>query len=469
MTESPEPPRSDPRGDPAPAGRDAEAIVADARAADVRLTRVMWCGNDGIVRSKGVSTARLAQRTHAGIGLTRAQPAQTARDRIADVPGMGPVGEMRVRPDPATFRVLPHAPRTAGVLGDMTDLAGRPEPTCHREFLRRTEARLAAAGWGPLVGFENEFVLARAGLDGWEPIDRTPCFSAIGAAVAQDYTDALLDALDAQSIAVDGAHAEGGWGQHEIALAPGPALRVADEQIFVRESLRNVAAGMGLAASLGPMPFPGASGNGMHIHLSLVGPDGANAFADAGADGGLSDLARAFIGGLLAHLPALCAITAPGAGSHLRLRPRTWSGAWTCWGYDNREAAVRACSPMRPGLDDESVNIEFKPCDASTSPHLAVGALIAAGLDGIERGIEPPPPVDADPASLTDAIRAAGAIAPLPGDPGEALDALEADEVLVGVMGEALARSFIAVRRAEWDADRGTGPDRLCRDNFLRY
>jgi glutamine synthetase len=468
VTGPPEPPRSDPRGEPPPA-RDAEAVVAEARAAEVRITRVMWCGNDGIVRSKGVTTERLRERMASGVGLTRAQPAQTARDRVVEVPGMGPVGEMRLRPDPGTFRVLPHAPRTAGVLADMTDLAGRPDGVCHREFLRRVEARLAGTGRRARIGFENEFVLAREGLDGWEPIDRTPCFSAAGAAAAQDFTDALLGALNAQSIAVDLAHAEGGWGQHEIALAPGPALRAADEQIFVRESLRNVARGMGLAASLGPMPFPGAAGNGMHIHLSLTGADGANALVDPAAADGLSEVARHFIGGLLAHLPGLCAITAPGAGSHLRLRPRSWCGAWTCWGHDNREAAVRVCSPAAPGREDDSLNIEFKPCDASTSPHLAVGALIVAGLDGIERGIDPPPPVDADPASLTDDARAAGAVGPLPGDPGVALDALEADEVLTAAMGDTLARSFIAVRREEWDADRGTGPDRLCRENFVRY
>jgi glutamine synthetase len=446
-----------------------EEIVRQARAAGVRMTRVMWCGNDGVVRSKGVSTARLRERAIAGVGLTRAQPAQSATDSIADVPGMGPVGEMRLRPDPATFRVLPHAPRTAGVLGDMVDLAGEPEPACHRDFLRRMERRLVAAGWVSRVGFESEFVLAREGPDGWEPIDRTPCFSAIGAAAAQDYTDALLDVLDQQWIEVDGCHAEAGWGQHEIALAPRGGLRAADEQVFVREALRNVARGMGLAASLGPMPFAGGAGNGMHIHISLVGPGDDNAFADATAEGAISDLARSFIAGLLAHLPGLCAITAPGAGSYQRLRPRAWAGAWGCWGYDNREAAVRACSPLRPGLEAESVNIEFKPCDAATSPHLALGALIAAGLDGIERGLEAPAPVDVDPATLTDRARDRRGVTRLPADPGEALDALESDAVLVGALGEMLAGSFVAVRRSEWEADRDVEADRLCRDHFLRY
>ena len=451
------------------AGRDVDEVLREAEASGVRLTRVLWCGNDGLVRAKAVATARLRERMLAGVGLTRAQPAQDATDRIAPVPGIGPVGEMRLRPDPDTFRPLPYAPRTAAVLADMVGLDGAPEPTCPRDFLRRMEARLAPTGLRLRAGFEDEFVLAREGPSGWEPIDRTPCFSAIGAAAAQEYTDALIDALEAQSIELDGAHAEGGWGQHEISLAPRGGLRAADEQVLVRETLRGVARAMGLTASLGPVPFPGRAGNGLHVHVSLVGDDGANAFAEPGAPGGISPTARRFVAGLLDHLPALCAVTAPSAGSYRRLRPRAWAGAWRCWGYDNREAAVRSCSPLGAGMEAESANLEYKPCDASASPHLALGAIVAAGLDGIARGLEPPPPVDVDPADLDDRVRAERGIARLPEDPGEALDALEADELLATALGGPLLTTFVAVRRAEWEADRGLDDDELSRAHFLRY
>ena len=429
----------------------------------------MWCGNDGLVRAKGVVSGRLRARMLAGVGLSSAQPAQNAVDQIAEVPGVGPVGEMRLRPDPATFRVLPYAPRTAGVLADMVDLGGAPEPTCPHDFLRRMEAHLASAGFALRAGFENEFVLAREGPAGWEPIDRSPCFSTIGAAASQEFTEALIDALEAQSIEIEGCHAEAGWGQNEISLAPRAGLRAADEQLFVRETLRNVARAMGMAASLAPMPFPGRAGNGVHVHISLVADDGTNAFADAAAPGGISDVARSFIAGLLAHLPALCGVTAPSAGSYLRLRPRTWAGAWRCWGYDNREAAVRACSPLGGGLEAESANIEFKPCDASASPHLALGTLIAAGLEGIEDGLEPPPAVDADPATLSERDRAGQGIGRLPADPGEALDALESDELIVPALGDALVRSFLAVRRSEWKLDVDADAEEQCRAHFLRY
>ena len=462
-------PTDEMRGAPWPTGRDVDAVVAEAEASGVRLTRVMWCGNDGLVRAKAVSLGRLRARMVAGVGLSRAQPAQSALDQIAEVPGMGPVGEMRLRPDPATFRVLPYAPRTAGVLADMVDLGGAPEPTCPRHFLTRMEQRLAAMGLLLHAGFENEFVLAREDAHGWAAIDRTPCFSAMGAAVSQDYVEALLDALEAQAIEVEGCHAEAGWGQNEIALAPRGGLRAADEQVLVRQTLRNVARALGMEASLAPKPFPGQAGSGAHIHVSLVAGDGTNAFADRAGAGGISDLARSFVAGLLAHLAGLCAVTAPSAGSYLRLRPRTWAGAWRCWGYDNREAAVRACSPLGGGLESASANIEFKLADASASPYLALGAVIAAGLDGIERGLEPPPAVNVDPATLTEAARAERGITPLPANPGDALDALEADDVLLSALGSDLARAFVAVRRSEWEADMDADPDALCRAHFLRY
>jgi glutamine synthetase len=448
--------------------RAVDDVVAEAEDRGVRVTRILWCGNDGIVRSKGVTTGRLRARMVAGVGLTRAQPAQNARDEIADVPGMGPVGEMRLRPDPATFCPLPYAPRTAAMLADMVDLGGAPEATCPRHFLRRMEAALGSAGLTLRAGFENEYVLARAGIDGWEPIDRTPCFSAIGAAAAQEHTDALLEALEKQSIEVEGCHAEGGWGQNEVALAPRAGLRAADEQVLVREALRGVAAARGLVASLAPKPFPEAAGSGLHVHLSLLGPDGSNAFADPDAPEGISQTARSFTAGLLAHLPALCALTAPSAGSYRRLVPGAWAGAWRCWGHDNREAAVRACSPLA-GLEDATTNVEYKPCDASASPYLALGALAAAGLDGIHRRVEPPAPVAVDPARLSERGRADLGIEPLPRSPGEALDALESDPVLVSALGEPLARSYVAVRRSEWEHDRAAGVPEECRAAFLRY
>ncbi len=445
-----------------------DRVLAEADAGAVRLTRVLWCGNDGTVRAKAAATPTLRSRMVGGIGLTRAQQAQNALDGLAEVPGMGPVGEMRLIPDPTTFRLLPYAPRTAGVLADMVDLSGSPEPACPRGFLRRMESRLADHGLSCVAGFESEFVLAREGPAGWEPIDRSPCFSTAGATASQDFMDALLAMLDAQGIGVESCYAEGGAGQNEIALAPGPALRAADEQVLVRETLRGLAPALGLAASVAPKPWQRSAGNGLHVHLSLRDRKDRNVLGDPAADHGLSRISGSLVAGLLAHLPGLCAITAPSAGSYRRLVPRAWAGAWRCWGHDNREAAVRACSPFA-GREEQTSTVEYKPSDASASPYMTLGALIAAGLDGIERGMTPPDPVGVDPATLSDAERAERGIAALPRTPAEALDALEADGVLLSALGNDLARSFIAVRRSEWAIYQRANDAREFADHFLRY
>lgn len=452
------------------AGADDRAVrvLTEARSGDVRLTRVMWCGNDGLVRAKAVTTTKLESRLVGGVGLSCAQPAQNALDQIASGTGRGPVGEMRLVPDPDTFRVLPFAPGTAGMLGDMRDQKGEPDPTCARGFLRRMLTRAEEHALIPIVGFENEFTLASFAPNGWAPIDDSSCFSTSGALASQELMDDLLHVLGELDIDVEGCHAEGGWGQNEIALGPTDALRAADDQVFVREALRAKARERELAASVSPKPFTGGAGNGLHVHVSLQEPGRDNAFCDTAAEGALSRVGRSFIAGLLDHLPALCAITAPSLPSYLRLKPGAWAGAWRCWGYDNREAAVRACSAPSE-REAQSVNIEYKPSDASASPYLTVGALLAAGLDGVERELDPPNPVKVDPATLSARERAEQGITTLPQSPGEALDALGDDEVLWSALGEDLARTFVAVRRSEWELCADESVDAIIAKHLLRY
>ena len=137
-------------------------------------------------------------------------------------------------------------------------------------------------------------------------------------------------------------------------------------------------------------------------------------------------------------------------------------------GLDNREAAVRACSPLA-GMEAATTTVEYKPCVASASPYLALGGAVAAGLDGVERKLEPPPPATVDPAGLSARVRADLGIERLPRSPAEALDALEADRVLVAALGEPLARTYLAVRRAEWEHDRAADAAADARAAFLRY
>jgi glutamine synthetase len=188
-----------------------------------------------------------------------------------------------------------------------------------------------------------------------------------------------------------------------------------------------------LVASLAPKPWPDGAGNGCHIHCSLW--DGErNRFFDPSAADRLSIEGRAFLAGLLEHLPGLCGLTAPSFNSYRRIVPQYWAGAFTCWGHDNREAPLRLPSVFH-GMEEASTNIEFKATDASCNPYVAVGGLIAAGLDGLERGLEPPAPVEIDPATISQHERGRAGIRRLPGNQREALDALAADALLTDALG----------------------------------
>jgi len=426
----------------------AKEIVKRADEADLRLVRFLWCGNDGTIRAKSSGRHGLKGRLQAGIGLTVAMQAMNGLDQLQPVEGMGPVGEVRLVPDLDTFRVLPYAPNAGAVLTDHVRLDGEPAAVCQRTFLKRMEARLAERGLVLRASFENEFSLATR-VDGqYVPVDSALCFSTIGATASQDYVDDLATALDAQGIPLEQYYAELGHGQQEISTPHAPALQAADEQLLVRETIRGIATLHGLVASLAPKPWPDNAGNGGHVHFSLW-EGGRNRFY--GDHDGLSAEARSFIAGVLAHLPGLCALSAPSFNSYHRILPQYWAGAFVCWGVDNREAPVRVASPFR-GSEEASTNAELKACDASCNPYLALGGLIAAGLHGLERGLEPPKPVDVDPATLTDAQRKRRGIEPLPANQAEALDALAADELLLDALGPELAQSYLAVRRSEWAA-----------------
>jgi glutamine synthetase len=432
---------------------DAAAIAQQAQRADLRLVRFLWCGNDGTVRAKASSMHGLEGRIRAGIGLTVAMQAMNGLDHLQPVEGMGPVGEIRLVPDPSTFRVLPYAPNSGAMLVDQLGLDGDAAPVDQRGFLRRQADRLAERGAQLEVAVENEFALATRGEDGgYVPVDSSLCFSTIGMAASAGYVDALVAALEAQNIPVEQYYAELGHGQQEISTVHRPAVQAADEQLLVRETIRGVATAQGLVATLAPKPWPGGAGNGGHIHFSMWDTgDERNRFHDAEAPDRFSAEGRSFLAGVLEHLPGLCGLTAPSFNSYRRIVPQFWAGAFTCWGHDNREAPLRLPSVFS-GMEEASTNVELKASDATCNPYLAVGGLLAAGVDGLERGLQPPDPVEVDPATLSEAERQELGIRPVPSSQEEALDALEADDVLMGALGPVLAGSYLAVRRSEWEA-----------------
>ncbi|MGQ0669437.1 MAG: glutamine synthetase family protein [Actinomycetota bacterium] len=446
-----------------------EEVVAACREAGVRLVRFLYCDNGGVVRGKSAHVDRLEDRIRTGIGLTVAMQAMNSLDQLQPVAGMGPVGEIRLVPDPSTFTILPYAPHSAAMLVDHVRLDGQPYEAGPRNFLRRMADRLAERDMVLRCAVENEFSLARETDGRWVPIDQSLCFSTVGMTASQEVVDGIVQALDDQGIALEQYYAELGHGQQELSVAHLPAVEAADTQILVRETIRGVAAGLGLAASLAPKPWPEQAGNGAHIHFSVWDAAGErNLFHDPSGRLGLSKTAEGFVAGILAHLPGLLALTAPSFNSYQRLLPQYWSSAFVCWGPDNREASVRVPSTFW-GLEQPSTNLEYKPADASCNPYLAFGGLIAAGLDGIERRMEPPEPLEVDPATLSDDERETRGAHRYPTTLEQALKHLEGDEVLTGALGELLTRSYVAVRRSEWEAYSAADEDSQHRGHFLKY
>ena len=200
-----------------------------------------------------------------------------------------------------------------------------------------------------------------------------------------------------------------------------------------------------------PKPFADQAGNGCHIHFSAWDASGeVNLFYDSQDVYGLSQTGYSFIAGVLEHLPGLVALTCPSVNSYRRLQPRSWSSAFTCYGPDNREAALRIPSPFW-GDEEASVNLELKPSDSSANPYIALGGLIAAGLDGVEREFLPKEGqlVDVDPATLTPEELERRGIQRLPPNLAEAIEAMERDQVLLEALGSDLARSYLAISRGD--------------------
>ena len=364
------------------------------QAGEVRLVRFLWCGNDGTIRAKASGRHGLEGRLERGIGVTRAMQAMNGLDSCSR---RGPRAGRRVPPD-AGPRDFPRAALRARRrrAADRSPRAGRGAGGRLPARVPQADAEPARRARAGAAGGVRERVLARHARRG--PL-RAGGHRAVLLHDRDDRVAGLRgrarDGARRPAIPVEQYYAELGHGQQEISTAHAPAVQAADEQLLVRETIRGVASAQELVASLAPKPWIKNAGNGCHLHFSLW--DGrAQPFYEGG---GFSALGRAFVAGVVEHLPGLCGLTAPSFNSYQRIAPGTWSGAYECWGFDNREAPVRVPSVFR-GAEEESTNVELKACDATCNPYLAIGGVIAAGLDGIERELEPPEPVDVDPATL---------------------------------------------------------------------
>jgi glutamine synthetase len=428
-----------------------DRVVQQAEDAGVKLVRFLYTDNGGIVRGKVTHVNGLRSRITDGIGLTVAMQAMTMLDQLSHVEEMGPVGEIRLTPDPATFRVLPYAMQAAAMTVDMLRLDGAPWEACPRSFLKRQIKAAADLGISLQMVVEFEWTMAEQLPDGsFRPADDTLCFSTTGMTTLHDVILEIVNALEEQNIPVELYYPELGHGQQEIAIRHADPLTSADNHVLTRETIRGVSYNHGLFASLAPKPFLDQAGNGGHIHFSLWDKAGKrNLMYDPSGPYNMSDTAKQFIAGILNHLPGLLAITCPSYNSYHRLQPHFWSSAYTAWGPDNREGAVRVVSRYKSN-EEGSANAELKAADLSANPYLAFGALIAAGLDGVRRKLDPGEPVTVDPGNYSDAERAQRGIQRYPTTLAETCDALEKDAVLTEALGPLLAKSYLAVKRLEY-------------------
>ena len=447
----------------------AARLVRQAEQAGVQLVRFLYCDTGGIIRGKTTHVAHLAQRLHDGIGLVTGMLSMTSLDFLAPGGTYGPVGEVRLIPDPGTFTLLPYAPRSAQMICDLVTLERAPWALDPRSFLKRTLARAEAQGLFLDAVFENEFTLAIQVEDKFVPLDRSLCFSAIGMDSAEPVVQDIVAALTEQGLDVEQYMPELGPGQQELSIRHAPALRAADNQLTYRQTVRAVAQQHELIASFAPKPFANQAGNGAHIHWSAWNRKHTrNLFVDRHDPNGLSALAYQFIAGVLRHLPALLALTTPSVNSFHRLQPHFWASAYTAWGIENREAAVRVPSRY---WDDEAgtTNLELKASDPSNNPYIALGGLIAAGLDGVASDLEPGAPVDQDPGNLGEEERERLGIRRYPTTLDGALDELERDEVLLDALGEPLAKEYMLVKRAEADAFKDKDEAYEIQQHFYKY
>lgn len=413
------------------------------REAQVRFLRLGWVDSAGVLRTQAVSSARAATMSAEGLGVVSGvQALPVFADIVQPGLGIGAIGQVWLRPDIGTLRVLPWQPTHASTLGAFVTRDGSPWPFCPRTALLRAIARLERAGLSLQAGFEHEFLLLRRRDGKLEHFEESHYASAHGLNRAGPVLDAIAQALESQGVPVRAMLKEAGLSQFELSTEHGAPLLAADRFVVVRETIGAVAAQHDLVGTCLPLVFGDEAGSGWHIHFSLW----RNGHNLTGAGDGLGAEARAFVGGIHTHLPALLALSTPTPNSFRRQRPGAWAGVYRVWGYDHKEAPLRVPTE-RQGAP---TNIELKASDASANPYLSLAGLIAAGLDGIERGLDLPPPVDFDPGQLSDAERAARGIERLPATLDVALAALADDPVLLAALGDDLARAYLAVKRAEF-------------------
>ncbi len=423
---------------------------------------VCYCDIAGQVRGKGFPAKDLDVRMTRGIGWTPTNILISAFGPIASSP-FGSWGDLILMPDPATKVDVDFgdgSPPEHFYLSDVLNTDCTPWECCPRTFLKRALAALKTeTGHQVVASLEQEFFYGGA------EANASSSYNLSSVRRHGEFGGALLHALRMANVDVNSYLPEYGARQYEVTYRPGPAVRAADHALIVREIARATAHRLGHRASFAPMVASDGIGNGVHIHMSLRDEDGRPVTYDGKGRHGLSAVAGQFIAGILRHMPALCAITAPSMVSYLRLTPYRWSASYNNLGYRDREAGVRIAPAFAtPGADvGEQYNFEYRAADAAANPYLALAVLIHAGLEGIANRLPPPEVTETHPADFTaEELRRRG-IVRLPQSLPEALQALEADAAVRSWFPPPLFDVYLRCKRWEVDFMGKLPVDEQCR------
>ncbi len=432
--------------------RESEAsvrLLERVAARDIRFINLEFTDVVGLAKSVTIPVAQLADCLAQGKWFDGSAVEGLARVAQTD---------MYLRPDPTTLAELPwraegdEMGRVARLICDVLMPTGERFAGDPRAVLIETLQAVAAKGYRYEVSPELEFFLLRDGAGlAHEPLahDHGGYFD-LSTDLAADVRREMVATLAQMGIAIESSYHEIAAGQHEVDFVTADALVVADAVVTARYAIKAIAQRHGLIATFLPKPFYGVNGSGMHTHQRLLRlSDGANVFADpADAEYSLSSLARHFIAGQLAHAPGMCAIVAPLVNSYKRLVPGFEAPVMISWGRVNREALARAPRVAPTALD--AMRIELRSPDPACNPYLAFAVMARAGLDGVAHALPLAAPVEEGLYTLEETVRLRRGIALLPATLGEALTALQADEVMLDALGEQIAAWFVEAKSQEW-------------------
>lgn len=419
-----------------------QKVLEEAKKSNVRFVKLQFVDIFGNAKCCEIPVERLDKALYEGIGFDGSSIEGFVRIYESD---------MIVRPDPATFAILPWGDgRVARLFCDIYTPEGKPFEGDPRHVLRSVMKDAETLGYTYNVGPELEFFLFREcnGSPAAAVHDAGGYFDLDPIDLAADVRRNVVIGLQSMGIEIEMGHHEVAPGQHEIDFKYGDALIVADRVLTYKNTVKTIARQSGLFASFMPKPVFGENGSGMHVHQSLWSKNG-NAFFDASDDYKLSEAAYHFIGGQLKYAREFCAVVAPTVNSYKRLVPGYEAPVYVCWGNKNRSALIRVPEYF-PGREN-ATRAELRCPDPSSNPYLAFAAMLAAGLEGMRKKIEPPDPVEENVYHFDDAKLAKLYVKTLPGSLGEAISELRQSELMKKALGSHVFEKLLEAQKREWD------------------